>query len=159
MLNRVTLIGNLGKDPEIRRLENGAVVAKFSLATNEYYRDKTDQLQQVTEWHDIVCWRALAEQAEKILKKGRLVYIEGKLAHREYTTQDGQKRYITEILASTLKVLDREKREDDFPTDEPPMVRKNNVSEGNPAAPSDNSAMGGGDIPPPTAEPGDDLPF
>ncbi len=159
MLNRVTLIGNLGKDPEIRRLENGAVVAKFSLATNEYYRDKTDQLQQVTEWHDIVCWRALAEQAEKILKKGRLVYIEGKLAHREYTTQDGQKRYITEILASTLKVLDREKREDDFSTDEPPMVRKNNVSEGSPATPSDNSAMGGSDIPPPTAEPGDDLPF
>lgn len=159
MLNRVTLIGNLGKDPEIRRLENGAVVAKFSLATNEYYRDKTDQLQQVTEWHDIVCWRALAEQAEKILKKGRLVYIEGKLAHREYTTQDGQKRYITEILANTLKVLDREKREDDFSMEEQPMVRKQNVSESSPAIPSDGTAMGSRDIPPPTAEPGDDLPF
>jgi single-strand DNA-binding protein len=158
MLNRVTLIGNLGKDPEIRRLENGAVVAKFSLATNEYYRDKSDQLQQVTEWHDIVCWRALAEQAERILKKGRLVYIEGKLAHREYTMQDGQKRYITEILASTLKVLDREKREDGFPTDEPPMARNTNVNAGSPAS-SDGSTMGGSDIPPPTAEPGDDLPF
>ena len=158
MLNRVTLIGNLGKDPEIRRLENGAVVAKFSLATNEYYRDKTDQLQQVTEWHDIVCWRALAEQAERILKKGRLVYIEGKLAHREYTTQDGQKRYITEILASTLKVLDREKREDGFPIDEPPMVRNNNSSGGSSAPISDAPSMGG-DIPPPTEEPGDDLPF
>jgi single-strand DNA-binding protein len=160
MLNRVTLIGNLGKDPEIRRLENGAVVAKFSLATNEYYRDKTDQLQQVTEWHDIVCWRALAEQAERILKKGRLVYIEGKLAHREYTTQDGQKRYITEILASTLKVLDREKREDgSFPSEEQPMARNTNVNAGSPSMPSDDSVMGGSDIPPPTAEPGDDLPF
>lgn len=158
MLNRVTLIGNLGKDPEIRRLENGAVVAKFSLATNEYYRDKTDQLQQVTEWHDIVCWRALAEQAERILKKGRLVYIEGKLAHREYTTQDGQKRYITEILASTLKVLDREKREDGFPIDEPPMVRNNNSS-GSSSAPISDAPSMGGDIPPPTEEPGDDLPF
>jgi single-strand DNA-binding protein len=129
MLNRVTLIGNLGKDPEVRRLENGAVVAKFSLATNEYYRDKNEQLQQVTEWHDIVCWRALAEQAERALKKGRLVYIEGKLTHREYTTQDGQKRYITEVLASAIKVLDREKREGEgggyLPNEEPPMVRSN----------------------------------
>ena len=157
MLNRVTLIGNLGKDPEIRRLENGAVVAKFSLATNEYYRDKTDQLQQVTEWHDIVCWRALAEQAEKILKKGRLVYIEGKLSHREYTTQDGQKRYITEILASTLKVLDREKREGEFPNEEPPAMRNNNAGSGTTA--TETPSMGGGSSEMPTAEPGDDLPF
>ncbi len=130
MLNRVTLIGNLGKDPEVRRLENGAVVAKFSLATNEYYRDKNEQLQQVTEWHDIVCWRALAEQAERALKKGRLVYIEGKLTHREYTTQDGQKRYITEVLASAIKVLDREKREGEgggyLPSEEPPMAARPN---------------------------------
>jgi single-strand DNA-binding protein len=130
MLNRVTLIGNLGKDPEVRRLENGAVVAKFSLATNEYYRDKSEQLQQATEWHDVVCWRALAEQAERALKKGRLVYIEGKLTHREYTTQDGQKRYITEILASAIKVLDRDKREGEgggFPSEEPPMASRGNA--------------------------------
>jgi single-strand DNA-binding protein len=155
MLNRVTLIGNLGKDPEVRRLENGAVVAKFSLATNEYYRDKNEQLQQVTEWHDIVCWRALAEQAERALKKGRLVYIEGKLSHREYTTQDGQKRYITEVLASAIKVLDREKRENDgFPNDEPPMARGNT---GSTPPVSVGTAMG--DVPPPSIEPGDDLPF
>jgi single-strand DNA-binding protein len=157
MLNRVTLIGNLGKDPEIRRLENGAVVAKFSLATNEYYRDKNEQLQQATEWHDIVCWRALAEQAEKILKKGRLVYIEGKLSHREYTTQDGQKRYITEILASAIKVLDREKREGEggggyIPSEEPPMIRPNTQNN----MPSPQMTQ---EVPPPTVEPGDDLPF
>ena len=81
MVNRVILIGNLGKDPEVRRLENGAVVAKFSLATNENYRDKSGEWQQQTEWHDIVAWRALAERAESSLKKGSMVYVEGKLSH------------------------------------------------------------------------------
>lgn len=113
MLNRVTLIGNLGKDPEIRRLESGVAVAKFTVATNEYYRDKENNLQQLTEWHDVVAWRSLAEQSEKVLRKGRLVYIEGRLTHRKYKTQDGQDRVATEVLASAIKVLDREKRDDE----------------------------------------------
>ncbi len=111
MVNRVTLIGNLGKDPEIRRLENGAIVAKFSIATNEYYRDKSGELQQVTEWHDVVAWRALAEQAERVLRKGKLIYLEGRLTHRQYQDKDGNNRYITEVLANMIKILDREKRE------------------------------------------------
>ena len=112
MLNRVTLIGHLGKDPEIRRLESGVAVAKFTVATNEYYKDKENNLQTLTEWHDVVAWRSLAEQSEKLLRKGRLVYIEGRLTHRKYKTQDGQDRVATEIIAATIKVLDRDKREE-----------------------------------------------
>jgi len=107
MINKVILIGNLGKDPEIRHLENGASVGKFSLATNENYRDKNGEWQQVTEWHDIVVWRALAERAEKTLKKGSLAYIEGKLTHRKYTDREGVERYISEVVANTFRILDR----------------------------------------------------
>lgn len=107
MINKVILIGNLGKDPEIRHLENGASVGKFPLATNENYRDKNGEWQQVTEWHDVVAWRALAERAEKTLKKGSLVYVEGKLTHRKYTDREGVERYISEVVANTFRILDR----------------------------------------------------
>lgn len=152
MLNRVTLIGNLGRDPEVRRLESGVAVAKFAVATNEYYRDRENNLQQITEWHDVVAWRSLAEQTEKVLRKGRLVYIEGRLTHRKYKTQDGQERVATEVLASMIKVLDREKREqgDHFPTDEPPMT---NVK------PANNTSHNNDDMMPPISEDGDGLPF
>jgi len=109
MINKVTLIGNLGRDPEIRHFENGSMVAKFSLATNENYRDKEGEWQTNTEWHDIVVWRSLAERAEKTLKKGSLVYIDGKLTHRKYQDKDGNDRYITEVVANTFRLL--EKRE------------------------------------------------
>jgi len=150
MLNRVTLIGNLGRDPEIRRLDSGVAVAKFPIATNEYYRDKENNLQQITEWHDVVAWRSLAEQSEKVLKKGRLVYIEGRLQHRKYRTQDGQDRVATEILASMIKVLDREKREDgsQFPTDYTQNM-------GSKASGSGNVE----ELPPPISEEEGDLPF
>jgi single-strand DNA-binding protein len=107
MVNRVILIGRLGRDPEVRRLENGAVVAKFSMATDEYYKDKDGNQVQQTEWHNIICWRGLAEQVEKFLKKGSLIYVDGKLTHREYTDKDNQKRYFTEVLANAIKFLDR----------------------------------------------------
>jgi single-strand DNA-binding protein len=159
MLNRVTLIGNLGRDPEIRRLESGVAVAKFAVATNEYYRDKENNLQQITEWHDVVAWRNLAEQTERALRKGGLVYVEGRLTHRKYKTQDGQDRVATEVLASMIKVLDRPKKEgsDNFPTEEPAMV---NVR---PVTPIHNSGGGGSssmpsDMPLPI-EDGDGLPF
>ncbi|MFZ4543775.1 MAG: single-stranded DNA-binding protein [Saprospiraceae bacterium] len=153
MLNRVTLIGNLGRDPEIRRLENGVAVAKFAVATNEYYRDKENNLQQLTEWHDVVAWRSLAEQTEKVLRKGRLVYIEGRLTHRKYKTQDGQDRVATEVLASMIKVLDREKREDGshFPADEP------HFASGKPSTGSNSGSIE--EVPPPISEEGDGLPF
>lgn len=107
MLNRVMLIGNLGKDPEMKRLEGGTLMGRFSLATNEYYRDNNNELQQQTEWHDVIVWRFLAEQAEKTLKKGALVYLEGKITYRKYTDKKGIERTVAEIAATTFKVLDK----------------------------------------------------
>jgi len=86
MINKVTLIGNLGADPEVRRLEGGVAVARFSLATNESYKDKDGNFQTNTEWHNVVVWREAAERAEKMLRKGMLVYVEGKITYRKYTT-------------------------------------------------------------------------
>lgn len=105
MVNRVILIGNLGKDPEVRRLENGAVVAKFSIATNENYKDKNGDWQTLTEWHDIVVWRSQAERAEAQLKKGMPVYLEGKLTHRTWEDQEGNKRKTTEVVANYFRSL------------------------------------------------------
>jgi len=107
MINKVTLIGNLGKDPELRHLESGAVVAKFSIATNENYKDKSGEWQTNTEWHDVVAWRYQAEYAERHLKKGSLAFIEGKLTHRKWQDKDGNDRYTTEVLANNIKTLER----------------------------------------------------
>lgn len=107
MINKVILIGNLGRDPEVRILENGTKVAKFSIATNESYLDKSNEWQTLTEWHDIVLWRNLAERAERQLKKGNQIFVEGKLTHRKYQDKDGVDRYITEVVASTFRLLDR----------------------------------------------------
>jgi len=107
MINKVTLIGHLGKDPEIRTLENGTKVGTFSLATNENYKDKNDTWQTITEWHNIVVWRSLAERAERELKKGNLAYIEGKITHRKYTDKDGVERSTTEIVANSVSSLER----------------------------------------------------
>lgn len=107
MINRVTLVGNLGKDPEVRHLESGAVMCRFSVATNENYQDKNGQWQTQTEWHNVVCWRGLAERAEKLLKKGSLVYLEGKLTTRKWQDQNGQDRYTTEVVARTYRSLER----------------------------------------------------
>jgi single-strand DNA-binding protein len=107
MVNKVILIGNLGRDPEIRYLEGNIAVARFSVATNESYKDKKGDWQTQTEWHDVVCWRNLAERAEKQLKKGSQIYLEGKLTHRKYQDKDGHDRYVTEIVANTIRILDR----------------------------------------------------
>lgn len=107
-VNKVILIGNLGKDPEVRHLENGASVANFSLATSESYKDRTSgERKTITDWHNIVLWRGLAEIAEKYLKKGSKVYIEGKLRTRSYEDQNGQTRYVTEVVGDELTMLDR----------------------------------------------------
>ena len=107
MINKVFLIGNLGRDPEVRYLEGNVAVAKFSVATNESYKDKKGDWQTVTEWHDVVAWRALAERAEKQLKKGSQVFIEGKLTHRKYQDKEGIDRYVTEVVANNFRILDR----------------------------------------------------
>ena len=105
-VNKVILIGNLRKDPEVRHLENGAVVANFSIATSENYKDrKTGEKVSQTEWHNIVAWRGLAEIAEKYLKKGAKVYIEGKLKTRTWQDKDGNNRYSTEVITDNLTML------------------------------------------------------
>ncbi len=105
-INKVILLGNLGKDPEIRSLENGASVAKFPLATSETYKNRNGERVETTEWHNVVMWRGLAEIAEKYLKKGSRVYIEGKIRTRSYDDKDGNKKYITEIEADNMLMLD-----------------------------------------------------
>jgi len=104
-LNKVQIIGNLGKDPEVRAIPSGAKVANFSIATKESYTGKDGQKSDKTEWHNIVLWRGLAEIAEKYLRKGSQVYIEGKLSTRSWDDKDGQKRYITEIIGDNLVML------------------------------------------------------
>ena len=104
-LSKVMLIGNLGKDPEVRAIPSGVKVANFSIATTESYTDKNNQKVDKTEWHNIVMWRGLAEVAEKYLKKGNQVFIEGKLTTRSWDDQTGQKKYMTEIVADNMVML------------------------------------------------------
>ena len=105
-VNKVILIGNIGKDPEIRRFENGSVVANFPLATGESYTDKTTgEKRETTDWHSIVMWRGLAEIAEKYARKGQKVYIEGRLKTRSWQDKDGSMRYTTEVLADQMTLL------------------------------------------------------
>lgn len=106
-VNKVFLIGNLGKDPEYRHMEGGIMVAKFPLATTEYFKNKDGQRQDQTEWHNIVLWRGLAEAAERLqLRKGHMVFIEGKLRTRSWE-KDGIKRYATEIIAENMTMLSK----------------------------------------------------
>jgi single-strand DNA-binding protein len=104
-VNKVILVGNLGKDPEVRHLEGGVSVANFTLATNDYYKDKSGARIERTEWHNIAAWRGLAEVAEKYLRKGHQVYIEGRIRTRQYQDKDNQTRYITEIVADEMTML------------------------------------------------------
>lgn len=121
-VNKVILIGNLGKDPELKYLEGNIARLNFSLATTESFKDKNGNRVDQTEWHNIVMWRSLAETAEKLLKKGTQVYIEGKLQTRQWNDKDGNKRSTTEVVAETFKILQR---------------RDSNSGDGN-----DNSASG-----------------
>lgn len=104
-LNKVLLIGNLGKDPEIRYTPDGTQVATFSLATSETWNDKSGNRQEHTEWHTIVAWNKLAELSKRYLSKGRQVYIEGRLRTREWTDKEGNKRRTTEVIASQMVLL------------------------------------------------------
>ncbi|MDC3257957.1 MAG: single-stranded DNA-binding protein [Flavobacteriales bacterium] len=104
-VNKVILVGNLGKDPEVRYLDNGVAVANFSLATTESYKNKQGERVSQTEWHNIVLWRGLAEVAEKYLKKGSSVYVEGKIKNRKWEDKDGNTRYNTEILGDNMTML------------------------------------------------------
>jgi single-strand DNA-binding protein len=104
-VNKVILVGRLGKDPEVRNLDSGVAVANFTLATSESYKDKTTgEKKEVTEWHNIVLWRGLAEIAQRYLHKGDMVYVEGKLRSRSWE-KEGVTRYITEVVADNMTML------------------------------------------------------
>jgi len=104
-VNKVILVGRLGKDPEVRNLESGVSVANFTVATSEVYRDKTTgEKKEITDWHNVVLWRGLAEIAQKYLHKGDLIYIEGKLKTRSWE-KDGITRYTTEVVADNMTML------------------------------------------------------
>lgn len=105
MLNKVMLIGNLGKDPELRYTQKGTAVATFPLATSKHWTDKDGNKQEKTEWHHIVVWQKLAETCDEYLKKGSKIYIEGELQTRKWQDQDGNDRYSTEIVAGIMKML------------------------------------------------------
>ena len=104
-VNKVILLGNLGKDPELRTLESGTKLARFPLATNEYYKGKDGEMVERTEWHNVIVWHQRAELAEKYLQKGSQVYIEGRLQTRQWDDKDGNKRYTTEIIGDVMNFV------------------------------------------------------
>ena len=111
-LNKVILVGNLGKDPEVRHLEGGSVVATFSLATSETFKDRSGNKVDQTEWHNIVLWGPKAEFAEKYLKKGNTIMVEGKLKTRSWEDKEKVKRYTTEIFGDNVTIIVGSKRDD-----------------------------------------------
>ena len=144
-VNKAILVGNLGKDPDIRTLENGTKLASFTIATTERYKDKDGNYQDSTEWHRIVAWRWLADLSEKNLKKGSKVYIEGKLSTRSYE-QDGIQKYTTEIIAKEIITMAR--NESDGYNNPPPPTQENkamSTKELDTELQSDN--VGGDDLP------------
>lgn len=141
-VNRVMLIGNLGKDPDVQFLEGNIAVAKFPLATTETFKDRTGKLVSQTEWHTVVLWRGLAELAQKYLHKGSLVYIEGRLKTRSWEDKEGVRKFATEVVGDNLIMLD--KRTGDL----------HSSSSGDTGAEPYSS----GEVPP-IGEPADDLPF
>ena len=142
-VNRVMLIGNLGKEPDVQYLEGNIAVAKFPLATTETCKDRTGRLISQTEWHTVVLWRGLAELAQKYLHKGSLVYIEGRLKTRHWEDKEGVKKHATEIVGDNLIML--EKRGDGH----------QHLPQGN----DDIENLGGDEIPPYGPENDGNLPF
>ena len=104
-VNKVILLGNLGKDPEVKAIDNGRKVARFTLATTESYRNQQGERVDQTEWHNVVFWGPVVDVIDKYLKKGNQVYVEGKINNRSYDDKDGNKKYITEIVGQTLTLL------------------------------------------------------
>lgn len=127
-VNKVILLGNLGADPEVKTLDNGAKVARLRIATTERYKDKDGNVKEQTEWHSVDVWRGLADIAEKYLQKGRQVYIEGKLRTRKWTDKDNQERYTTDILGLEMTLVGGKPGDNSGS----PAPRANQVSEPNP---------------------------
>ena len=155
MINKVILIGNVGADPEVRALEGGVKVARQRSATTErIYNRQTQETKEHTEWHNVTLWRNLADVADRFIRKGSQVYIEGSLRTRDWTDKDGNKRYATEIVANDLKMLGRR-------GDAPASGADNSYggSYGGAAQSSQSSPSPSGDIAASAPQEVDDLPF
>ena len=155
MINKVILIGNVGADPEVRALEGGVKVARLRIATTErIYNSQTQETKEHTEWHNVTLWRNLADVADRFIRKGSQVYIEGSLRTRDWTDKDGNKRYATEIVANDLKMLGRR-------GDAPASGADNSYggSYGGAAQSSQSSPSPSGDIAASAPQEVDDLPF
>jgi single-strand DNA-binding protein len=149
MINKVILVGRVGKDPEVRHLDNNSVVASFTLATNESYKNKSGEKVTNTEWHNIVVWRSLAEIAGRYVKKGTMLYVEGKIRTRSWNDKDGNKRYTTEIEADNFQMLSG--RPDENSGGSIGAQPQSNNTSGNEFAPDTDFTAG--------AQATDDLPF
>lgn len=145
-VNKAILVGNLGKDPELRYTQGGQAVVNFPVATSEQWTDKSGERQERTEWHRIVVWGKVGENCAQYLSKGRSVYIEGRIQTREWEDQSGQKRYTTEINAQTVQFLGGGAGGG---------ARREEASSGGSAGDAGPAPSGGGDAPPPP----DDVPF
>ena len=148
-VNKVILVGNLGKDPELRYTPSGAAVATFPLATSERFKNRNGEQQEKTEWHNIVAWRNLAEICGKYLHKGRQVYIEGRIQTRSYDDRDGNRRYMTEIVADQMQMLGRPGEE---------SSGRSSASEDFADQTRESSGRSGEDLEP-AFNPDDDIPF
>src|SRR6476620_3023993 len=167
-LNKCMIIGNLGRDPEMRYTPSGQAVTQFTVATNRNYRDQNQEWQKETEWFRVVVWGQQAERAAENLRKGNKVYVEGRIQTRQWEDQTGQKRYTTELVANQVSSLERRERDEDAPfPDEAPggsYGRSGGAAPGgsSPAGSSDGQPSGGPAAPRPAASSGedfDDLPF
>lgn len=150
-INKVILVGNVGKDPEVRFFDNNVSKASFPFATSEKYKNKNGETVTNTEWHNIVAWRGLAQTIEKYVKKGTLLYIEGKITYRSFDGNDGQKKYFTEILADSIKILSK------MDDSNRPASAQNTGNNSEPARPTETNSDG--DIESSQPLPEDDLPF
>ncbi len=141
MVNKVILVGNLGQDPEMRTLDNGTAVTSLRLATTERYKDRNGEQQEHTEWHSVKVWGKLAEIVNQYCRKGKQVYVEGKIQTRKWTDKEGHDRYSTEIVASEVKFLGG-KSDDSGPRQERATSQRSQAREPDVAPPMDD-----GDIP------------
>ncbi|MCI1780002.1 MAG: single-stranded DNA-binding protein [Bacteroidales bacterium] len=157
--NKALLIGNVGKDPEVRHLDSGASVASFPLATTERFRGRDGNMQEQTEWHNIVCWRGLADLSEKYIHKGSQIFVEGKIRTRSWTDQSGQKRYTTEIIADAIRLLG--KKQDGGDAGYGNSYGSSSYNNNNRAASAGDGVAAGGkeDLPADESGSDDDLPF
>ena len=159
-INKVILVGNVGKDPEVRYLDSGVAVANFPFATSETYKNKQGEKVTNTEWHNIVMWRGLAEVVEKYVNKGSQLYLEGKIRTRSYDDKDGNKHYITEIIGDNMQMLGRKSDRSSIPppSEEDVPVAKSDIK-GVTTSNTDKDTGNFDNQDTSTTEENDDLPF